>query len=360
MRIQSSLKGVLDVVDEKFSCEAVEAAIENYIKHGNKDVAVQLLHGLAIRYAEGGAFAKAEATRNRIFLVNPAALTEIITSAEIIDDLKHKAICPQHKEVWVDFYNRLSKDEATVLYFSLQKERVQINQVLFEQGNRNDKLFFIDQGCLKIIHHRDDGRDIFLGNYKMGDIAGGDTFCTPQLCTSTLIADTVVVAHVLDRDGFAHIIEEFPQLEQKLQKCCDATQSRFKKTSGSERRNYKRVSFAEKISIQMVNKVGQPQGMSFMGDIVDISVGGLALSIAALKRESSRLLLGRRLRLRFTVQLHASEFVFDQNALVTGITYPKTFGVVNEYTIHLSFDKNLDARVVAQLGRHQAGRLRYD
>jgi hypothetical protein len=72
------------------------------------------------------------------------------------------------------------------------------------------------------------------------------------------------------------------------------------------------------------------------------------MTIAALKQESSRLLLGRWLRVRFAISGGSGEeVVISQNALVAGLRFPKTYMLGGEhYTIRLSFAQPLDQAVI--------------
>ena len=335
---------------QQFDFDAVEASVDNYVRQGNKTMAVRLLHDLAIRYAESGAFLKADATRERIFAVDPFALSEILTSGEAIDALKHKAICLKHKDVWAGLYSILSRDEGVALYFSLKKQRIQANVTLFSQGKRNDTLYFVDQGSLKLLCKSKD-KEEYLRSIRAGEIAGEDTFFQPQLSSTTLVTNTVVTLHSLERQALDGMASHSPSLVEKLQSFCEnlageLAESHLKK--GIERREYKRLPLEGPITIQLVGKTGQPQGGTFGGNIADISRGGVAMTIAALKQESSRLLLGRCLWVRFVIpDGSGNDIVISQPALVTGLRFPKTYMLGGEsYTIRLSFEQPLDQAVI--------------
>ena len=336
--------------EKQFGFGEVEASVDNYVRQGDTATAVRLLQGLAIRYAEAGAFLKADATRERIFAVDPFALTEILTSGEAIEALRHKAICLQHKEVWAGLYSILTRDEGVTLYFSLKKQRIQVNQTLFSQGKRNDTLYFIDQGSLKLLCKCND-KEEYLRTVRAGEIAGEDTFFQPQLSSTTLLTDTVVILHSLERQALDVMAANFPSLAEKLQNFCEKLAGKLEEShqkKGLECREYKRLPLGGPITIQLIGRTGQPQGGTFNGNITDISLGGVAMTIAALKRESSRLLLGRWLRVQFVIpDGSGNDIVISQNALVTGLRFPKTYMLGGEsYTIRLCFDHPLDQAVI--------------
>jgi hypothetical protein len=326
------------------------ASVDACLRQGDKAGAVGLLHSLAIRYAEAGAFLKADAARERIFAVDPFALTEILTSGEAIEALRHKAICLQHKEVWVGLYSILTREEGITFYFSLRKELVQANQILFSQGTRNDSLYFVDYGSLKLLCRSKD-KEEYLRSVRAGEIAGEDTFFQPQLASTTLLTDTAVTLHILERQALDRMAANSPALAEKIRNFCEKLGGKLEESyqkRGVERREYARFPLRGPITIQLIGREGQPQGGTFPGNISDISIGGLAMTIAALKQESSRLLLGRWLRVRFAISDGSGEeIVISQNALVAGLRFPKTYMLGGEhYTIRLSFAQPLDQTVI--------------
>ena len=77
-----------------------EELVDQHVRHDNKEAAVELLFDLILRHAREKNFEKAEALRERLFEVDPMSLTEIIKSAEIIEEEKNESIDPDHLNVW--------------------------------------------------------------------------------------------------------------------------------------------------------------------------------------------------------------------------------------------------------------------
>ena len=89
-----------------------EELVDQHVRHDNKEAAVELLFDLILRHAREKNFEKAEALRERLFEVDPMSLTEIIKSAEIIEEEKNESIDPDHLDVWSGMYDLLTTEEG--------------------------------------------------------------------------------------------------------------------------------------------------------------------------------------------------------------------------------------------------------
>ena len=73
-----------------------EKLVEQHIAKGDSDAAVKLLYRMIVQCAEEKNFTKAEQFRERMLEVDPMALNEIISSAEIIEESKSQSLDPIH------------------------------------------------------------------------------------------------------------------------------------------------------------------------------------------------------------------------------------------------------------------------
>jgi hypothetical protein len=81
------------------------------------------------------------------------------------------------------------------------------------------------------------------------------------------------------------------------------------------------------------------------GDLADVSAKGLCFYIRLSKKETARLLLGRRLTLRFAVQVDNASLQIDQTGLVVAVlSHP-----FDDYTVHVRFDETLGKEIVENL-----------
>src|SRR6056297_993416 len=133
-----------------------EAMVDDYVAKNDKDSAVKLLYNLVAEYAKEKNFEKAEALHNKLYEVDPMALTEIVRSSEIIEAEKSETLDPEHLELWSDLYSRLNTSEANALYYSMKPKTFESGETIMEQGQLNSRLYFILSGEVNALYTRGD------------------------------------------------------------------------------------------------------------------------------------------------------------------------------------------------------------
>ncbi|RLC31267.1 MAG: hypothetical protein DRH32_04505 [Deltaproteobacteria bacterium] len=318
-----------------------EKQVDEYIARNNTDAAVKLLYSLIVQYAMAKKITKAEALREKLFEVDAMALTEIVNAAEIIEKEKSELLNrdKQHMSIWADLYDGLTQEEANALYLALEKRTYDINQVIFRQGRGNSGLFFINQGKLKLVHTLKTGT-VVLRTLTAGDIAGEDTFIPVSICTNSLIALTRVELSCLERSALQKLTEKYPGLEPKLHDFCLKKQKSSAETvnNGFERRLHQRINLSGRVSVRLLNAAGQPLGKEFRGELSDISKQGLCFFIRIPKQETVRRLLGRKLKLKFTLGRGENEKPVEPTGSVVAVS-DRLFG---DYSVHVKFDQLLE------------------
>jgi CRP-like cAMP-binding protein len=325
-----------------------EKLVEQHIAKGDSDAAVKLLYRMIVQCAEEKNFTKAEQFRERMLEVDPMALNEIISSAEIIEESKSQSLDPIHMQIWSSLYDTLNTEEKNELFYSMKDATLGINQPVFLQGKLNTNLYFINQGQLKVIY-QDKSGDVLLNTLSPGQLAGQENFFTNTICTTSLITLGNVNIKYLEKEALLKWKKEFPNLEQKLSDFCAGFQNAtaLLQSKKMDRRTLKRVKISGKGLIKLLNRAGEPIGKSFKGDLADISVGGLSFEIRISKEETARLLLGRRINIAFNYSKSIPNIMIDQNGIIVGI-YPYPF---EDYSIHVKFDKMLDKSVIDTIQR---------
>ena len=317
-----------------------EKSVEQYLSEGNKEAAVKELFDLIVAYAKQKDFLKAEALRDRLFEVDPMALNEITKSADIIDEEKDKAIDPGHRETWSDLYNSLKTEEASALYFAMKEETYAKDQAVFSIGDRNNNLYFIDTGELKIVFTRED-EEILVKTLGSGVLAGEDTFFyTTVYRTVSLIANTQAKLRHLERSVLEKWKEEFPNIEQKLYDHCRRSGIVYEllEKKGLNRRINERIERSGRATLQLLKASGEPNGKPFIAGLSDISAYGLSFSLKISKKETARRLLGLKLNMKFELPQAETPQKIDQNGILVGVGYP----LLDDYTIHVRVDKPFD------------------
>ena len=318
--------------------QAREEDIFRLAEQGHQEQAKEQLVDLITTVARSGDFKSAERLRERIYEIDGLALGEIIRTGEIIEQEKKGAIKEEDLEIWAELTDRLSSDEFQTIYHELSEHRYRPEETIVGQGEKNDNLFFITQGSVKVSHVVN-SRELFITTLNRGQIAG-ENFFSPSIWTVTLTSLTPSRIHILPQSALAAWQEQFPGLRAKLHAyylSCNTIRSMIEK-KGLERRKDQRFTLSRKIQVQPINNLDKPIGRGFRAETADISLGGMAFLIRISRQENARLLLGRRMQVVLPVGGKIPFLHF--NGLVTGI---QPFQILeNDFSVHFQFDNPLD------------------
>ncbi len=319
-----------------------EANIFRMAAQGKTEEAKQALFDLVVSCARNRDFATAERLRERIYEIDPMALTEIIRSGEIIEQEKTGAISRDQLQTWSKLLDMLTPEEFSAIYHELERRMYQPEEVIVHQGDRNDELFFIDHGSVKVSYTRGD-REIFVTSLNAGEIAG-ENFFNPSFWTISLTALTPARISVLKQGSFARWHSEYPGLESKLRDFydrCNNIQDLLQK-KGLDRRRYERYQLSRKVQIQMIDAAGKPIGRGFRGELADISRGGLSFLVRISKKENTRLLLGRNMRV--TIPVAADPDQLHVHGIAIGVA---PFHLLeSDFSVHIKFNKPLTQNIL--------------
>ena len=324
-----------------------EALIDECVKQGDTESAVRVLFDLIVAFAKQKNFTKAEALRERLFDIDAMALTEIIKSAEIIEEEKSETLDQKHLDIWSDLYDELSTEETHALYFALQEQSYDTNETIFKQGKKNGRLYFINQGQLKLIHNQK-GSERLLQTIGPGSVVGDDTFFSITVCTSSLVTLSRVKLSFLEKDSLATWQDEFPSLSSKLQDYCKKLRKSHEAATPVDRRVHERISVPGHVMYQILDASGKPiGGKVFKGDLSDVSAGGASFFITT-NHKNARLLLGRKLKIKLMIQPSGEEQPFQQKGQIIGVINQ----LYNDYSIHMKFDNLLPQKEIVALKKY--------
>lgn len=325
-----------------------EALVDECVKQGDTESAVRVLFDLIEAYAKQKNFPKAEMLRERLFDVDPMALTEIIKSAEIIEEEKSESLDQKHLDIWSDLYDTLTTEETHALYFALQEQSYDTNETIFKQGKKNARLYFINQGQLKLIYDQK-GSERLLKTIGPGTVVGDDTFFSITVCTSSLVTLSRVKLSFLEKDSVLTWQEEFPSLSNKLRDYCTKMRQGDDAGEQVDRRVHERISVAGHVMYQILDNTGKAiGGKVFKGDLSDISAGGASFFITT-NHKNARLLLGRKLKIRLSIKpADEKQPPFQHSGQIIGVINQ----LYNDYSIHMKFDKLLPEKEIATLKKH--------
>ncbi|MFH1075396.1 MAG: cyclic nucleotide-binding domain-containing protein [Pseudomonadota bacterium] len=325
-----------------------EQLVDQYVEQGNVQAAVRLLYDLIVQYARSKNFTKAEGLREKLFDVDSMALQEIIKSGEIIEQEKNESIGKDHLQVWQDLYNSLSTDEGNALYYAMKESVYELDQTVFRQGEVRPNLYFVDEGELKIVYGEGD-RETLITTLASGDIIGEEGFFSNSVCTVSMITLSHARLRLLEKEILKKWGNDFPAIECKLHEYCRGRQklSDLLKKNRHDRRGQNRIIVSWMGIIQLLNPGGVSTGKAFKGELLDISIGGLSFTIRILQKEAARLLMGRRLSVKFDIP-HVEEepaVEVSQAGTVVGVR----LHMYGDYSIHVKFDTLFSKQVLEDL-----------
>ena len=314
-----------------------EQQVDRFIKDGQQRSAVELLYELIVAYAKAKDFAKAESLRERLMRVDDLALSEIVNSAEIIEEEKAVAIDPYQRGLWKNLYNSLTAEERNAFYYAVKHITFNPDQSIIKQGMLNDKLFFVNKGRLKLLCRQGD-KENYIKQINMGEVVGYDTFFDISVCTSSVITLSSVKLSYLDRGAIRKLAEQFPGVESKIRDFCFKTGGNISdilQKKEVERRRFTRYKISGRITTQLLDKNAKPVGRPFHGHAEDISEGGVSYFIKCSQEEAARFLLGRPAEIKISFLKSGDNMMAKAEGVIVGVKYR----LFNDYTVHLRFSK---------------------
>lgn len=313
----------------------IEALVKEYIRQNNISEAVKVLYQLIVKLAREKNFVKAEEMRNWLFDVDPMALSEIVRSGDVIESEKSSVVANEYIDIWSGLYESLTEEEANALFYSVVNAEYDLNETIIQQGYPNSRLYFVNRGQLKIVYGQNDN-EFFLKMLGAGDIAGSETFFPITVSTISLITLSKVKLGYIERDELKNIERRFPLLEKKLLEYCSvgASVDTLINKKGIERRQQERVDVKGKTIVQLLEESNKPLGKPFKGDMIDVSLGGLAFRIKTKKRDTARLLLGRKLKVIAGIVTVDTPIEVSRTGVIIGAKEKKK----GLFSIHLKFD----------------------
>ncbi len=305
------------------------------IDQGDVEKAKGFLLGLVSSAARQGDFARAEDLQHHLYSIEGLALREIIQAEELIERAKQELIPQEDLHIWEALHNRLTTEEFQAVYHSFEHRLYAAEEPLVRQGERNDSLFFINQGSVKV-SYSDGKKDIFVTTLNRGHVAG-ESFFTPSIWTLTLSALIRVQAYLLPRSATISWEERFPGLRNKLWQFYDTFDHTWSvlERKRLERRRHERIGLNRKILVQPLNQHDYPMGRGFRAETLDIALGGLAFLVRIGRQENARVLLGRKMQVVFPVNGEAP-YQYLPGVIIGVQPYQP---LESDYSVHFRFDR---------------------
>jgi hypothetical protein len=315
-----------------------EAGIIRTAMSGDRATAARQLFELITQCVQEGDLLNAERLRERFSEINPNAIAEIIQSAELIEEAKSGVQVRGYLDIWSNLLHELSSEEFSAIYHELENRTLEPEEILVRQGERNDELFFVNHGTLRVYYKKND-RKIYIKSLSDGDLAG-ENFFSSSVWTVSISAVTESRISILRRACFERWKEAFPGLEDKLREFYNRTNNirDLLQRKGLNRRSYDRYSLSRKIDFQVIDTPGKPIGQKFKGRLADVSRGGLSMVFRMAQQKHIRVLLGRNMQITIPVVGNVSELNVQGQVL----SIQPADEEAGEYKISLVFDDSLE------------------
>ncbi|WP_163336971.1 Crp/Fnr family transcriptional regulator [Desulfopila sp. IMCC35008] len=289
--------------------------------------------------AVSGEFLKAEKMREHLLQRHPMALSEIVASAEIIDNEKGAQMDQGHIEIWNDLYSSLSQEEQNCLFYATRPAVVTEGKLLFAQGKPNKRLFFIDSGRITLYHKKGEERH-FIGQLSVGDILGEDALLDITFATFAAGCQTDVKLRYLVDLSMEGWDKECPGLKEKLIDYClkKGRTSTLLKKQGFDKRMYSRHPAEGRVIAHIINNQKERTNKGFKGFLQDFSRNGMSFDIRLSKRATAQALLGRLLELEIDG--------LNPPVYLVGRIVRLGFHLHGDYSVHVKLDRVLPENVL--------------
>ncbi len=314
-----------------------EQQIQELLGRGQKREAITLVMQLITGNAKAKRFEKAEHLRDWLMQIDSMALTESIRAAEIIEEEKRASISTEYFETWKELLNTLSAEESSSLYHAMTPRNYSEGEMVVKRGEFLPALFFINSGHVQM-YADSQGREVSLKNYGQGEIMGGDTFFDASVWTVNAVSKGAFIS-LLTLQRLKSQKDNCPALYGKLQDFCMRYISPgdlFRKTNRT-RRNFERKKVSGRVTIDLLDQHGNETGLGGKGELLDISKGGVALSLRFSKKKSAAALLGQKIRVN--IRPDASLEPIMCVGQVMTVRCHDFIG--NDYSLHIQFESEL-------------------
>jgi CRP-like cAMP-binding protein len=281
-------------------------------------------------------FRRADETHAELVATFPAALSDIIRAANIIEEEKSAAIEKDHLLRWRKLYQTLSDEERNCLYYSMKKHLLPPKTLILAHRAVNDRLFLIEQGQV-IIFRKKDGKNVVLAQLGPGDILGEYTFSHISLCSASAITRTPVQLRCLESRHTDTWEDKHPGLYEKLLDFClkGGKVDEILKNKRLEKQRFERYPAEGRAKLTFLTAEGKPSDLVFGGSLADISLSGACLGIRFAKKATARSLLDKQLVLHLAADRGSPPFKLSLFARVVRVS----FLLYGDYTIHVSFSE---------------------
>ena len=334
-----------DTVEEDLSDDPEDIQINELLELGQKAQAIAFILQLITNRAKTKQFKKAEKLRERLLQIDSMALTESIRAAEIIEEEKDASISDEFLSTWKELLSDFSSDEIASLYHATSQRTYPDGESVVRRGDILPTLFFVNDGRLKI-NVLSNGREVPLKIVGPGEILGSESFFEASVWTVTVISKGASLS-LLTWERLQNDKETCQALLEKLKEFCarfSSASSFFTKTNRT-RRQFERRKLSGRVAIDLLDQNGRDKGLAAKGELLDLSRGGVGLTLRFSKKSNASVLLGQKVRVG--IRPEATSVLLQRVGRVMAV---RCFDFVgNDYSLHVEFESELSSSEIYQV-----------
>jgi hypothetical protein len=250
-------------------------------------------------------------------------------------------------KTWTEWLESLEPQEASVLLLKLKKLHAKKQQRIFNQGDCDSRLIFVQSGKLKLCYWDSvKKKNIMFTDLSRGDVCGAESFfsLSPQTGTLSAVEDSIILC--LYKDDFQKILDAHPAFEKKLVEYCNTCQKKivFHEPEKLARRAYPRhpVSLNGRIHPLDPSLVKFPE---LNVTVSDISIGGARCKTKNLRAQDAEKFYQRPVKIKIFYQKNFLPCDIEKLAKVVAVRFPSSGGA----TIHIEFQVPLTEKEVLKM-----------
>jgi CRP-like cAMP-binding protein len=330
--------------EDRHSGEEDEKEIREVLQRGDKQTAINMVMEKISDCARRRRFEQAERLRDWLLQIDPMALVAGVRAAELIEEEKAAAIGPEVKATYEELLRILSDEEFAALYHAAVERSYADGEIVVKQGAFESALFLVNRGQVQVTAGSE-GREVLLKSYGPGEILGGENFFDASVWTTAIVSRGASLSR-LRRAKLIAMKESHPALYGKLQDYCSKYQTTsvlFQK-GRRIRRMHERRKVHGRVVIDLLDDQGRDTGLTTKGDLLDLSCGGVALSLRFSKKKNAAALLGQLIRVHLRPK--TATVPLARTGQVMAVRCHDFVG--NEYSLHVQFDTELASKEVVQ------------
>ena len=333
---QAVKRGKTSPTQRVISGLAEEQAIRVLLSKGEEEKARKQLVDLIEHTAETRNFVQAEKLKEWLIDINETALGDIIRAADVISDKKAESIDKTHVEIWSKLYEFLTTEEFSSVYHSLQHRKYGDEEIVVHQGALQTALYFINSGKVKLFFE-DKGNKVLVKTMGGGEIVGTGSFFDASVWTISVASVGTTDMSILRLEKMQQWHDESPALESKLRDFCAGFESigDVIKKSSQDRRGYERHSILGRVITLLLDNSGQTTGVSSDAELFDISEGGVSYVLRSLRKENSRLILGRKVKVMLPGGKKPGQHIGTVGDI---LAVRETRDKKGDYSVHVKFE----------------------